>query len=820
MSHVSTCISVMACAAALADQDEMAITPEQIECLTRQGTALAQTIKDTASLSSAKEIIELVSPALPICCAEGKEFQGLLNADSLTRALELFAFSQLAVLTVEGGDKSVALFKAGAAAFYGGACFTFESRDQLIAFLLEHFSTLEEEETFSFCTVRRRMHHMPRTFSKQGKAFTHADRLPRGFYYIFARDVNKDGMKEYQVAGLADFYDYYSKLEPERRTHYDMARANTPVTLYMDPEFEVFAGRNVGKNGRKMLEALIRLVAQVWAEEMNVAVEDVMPGFVVTDSSTEMQEEDMEEEEEEVVVMMGEEEEEEEAGADDAIPMEIDQPSLRVPKQKVSFHVHNQSMWFPSGPTCVGDFMRRVEKRAAAEKEQLFVWRRRNKKNDEDVEWKFFADMKVYTPNRCFRLPMSTKYDEARPFLPLDSARNERQVFCQCILSPPVMADLYKETAVAPLQEQDQRSIRSSIISYTTGSSSSSILQLSCAPPAICLLAGVIEQHFKPQRMTGFLVDPTGLITFPMIKHDCSICSYTHDNQCYAVADLKTRVFYAKCHRDRSKMGVHVPFPADLNMSLCVESELQQPGSFFNSNSSTARMVLGFANAIFASSAERIPETALVHYHAAKHRYEAALSSACHTDQGEMVLQVTLEKLVIRCKGKVCSAKGKRKERPSHSSKQSGLWNLSFLFPTPTEVVTVAASPSPCPRSPNNEPSFLAETNFYRALGLEEGRASNLSIYAERLKQVAATCQSKEAQDKVRVMSKILLDDFLEACYYECLILVPNFSYPLQLVPRPKAMLLAVMEASGGGDCGLLSKEKTPNLYFLNKEIK
>lgn len=126
------------------------------------------------------------------------------------------------------------------------------------------------------------------------------------------------------------------------------------------------------------------------------------------------------------------------------------------------------------------------------------------------------------------------------------------------------------------------------------------------------------------------------------------------------------------------------------------------------------------------------------------------------------------------------------------------------------------SSPSP-PRFPNNDAAaFLSESNFYRALGLK-GRASDLSIYTERLKQVAAI-KTKEVQEKVRVMSKILLDELLEACYHECLLLLPNFSYPLQLVPRPETMLAALMEAGGGGLT--VCKETTPNLYYLSKEKK
>jgi hypothetical protein len=259
------------------------------------------------------------------------------------------------------------------------------------------------------------------------------------------------------------------------------------------------------------------------------------------------------------------------------------------------------------------------------------------------------------------------------------------------ILSPP-SADLYK-SSIAATSANEEKNI--SVVPSRQNRKGIVWPLSSAAPPAIIMLAKVIEKHYKPERMNGFQFEPKGLVTFTMIKHDCDICNDVHNNQCYAVADLKTRIFYSKCHADKTKTGVHVPFDQSLDtLSFCNQSEMQEEvdGYFFSSNSSTARMVLGFANAIFASSSRdkiQIPEQAILRYYDGQ-QYEVALpGDKCAKDQGSLFLQVTLNKVIIRCKGALCSTIGHRKERPSHSSKSAHLWNLSFFFLQPQEQLVL-----------------------------------------------------------------------------------------------------------------------------------
>jgi hypothetical protein len=779
-----TSIAVMACADPV-DQ----VTPERMELWIRKGAALK------SNFAFAKEVIDLVSPALPICA--GDEHGGLFEPDSLGEAFAVLSSSSAGVLTV--GAISLALLKGGTELFDShpqedtgcAVHIRFGSRADTMLYLLDRFP--DPSVHFSVCMIRPRFHHAPLHFTTQDPAFQHADRLPRGFFYVFASDVSKDGAKEYLVAGLDDFIHYYIGLSPDRRTHYDLARSNWPLTLYMDLEFERYE-ENRG-DGRQMLDSLIQVVAELWAEEHDGA--DIRPGFVVTDSSNDgggrpmscdeededLEEEQDEEEEEEPSVSRSLDEE------DDVIEEESES-EFEEDLGKVSYHVHNQLMVFPGGAGELAQFMNRVQQRAGKD---LLVWRQ----VDHVMEKLFFADLSVYTSNHCFRLPFSTKFGKDRPFLPLDNLEElTRDYLYKFILCPPTLADLYKS------------------VSASASASSDSVLPLSnSAPTAIRMLAKAVQDHYKPEQMRGFQVAPTGLVTFPMIKHDCEICDDTHNNNVYVVADLKTRKFYAKCHANRSKSGPEVDFPASLGaLSMANEQEMQ-PGDrailgIFPPESSTARMVLGCAGAIFESNSRRrtcpaIPAagSVAVHFNKVEMVYTVTLPGACPLDQGSQVLKISMNKMVLRCKGKQCASKGKRWERPSHSS--APIWNLSFLFPASLAIIASfdsAATVGEFPGFAVSAERFLEEPNFFRALGFQGSSPSVL--YADRLQQVFDWCALKQKESgseihedaaavlqKARIINKILTEELMEACYRECLVVSPDFAYPVQLLPRGPSTL-------------------------------
>jgi hypothetical protein len=900
-----TSIAVMACADLVVDNN-LTVTPERMELWLWQGAALHTKNQE---LDFAKEVIEMVSPALPVCA--GDEHGGLLEPDALDKALNLLGDKMVSTAVLTIGAVSLALLRGGTELFDShpqadhnncAVHIRFESRDDLMAYLLDRFP--DQSVEFALCIVRSRLHHAPTHHKSQDLAFRHADRLPRGFFYVFPCDVNKSGAKEYLVAGLEDFLSYYIRLkDSNHRTHYDLARTHSPVTLYLDLEFERYE-ENRG-DGRRMLEKLMRLVAEQWAKEhSDVDVATIMPAFVVTDSSTDGNvdgddggesmscsgekegEDDEEEEDEEEEGQSGseseragpmevdDEERDEESvsrsldGSDDAPPalLEEESESEFVPEDKeedddlakVSYHVHNQQMVFPGGAAEVAQFMVRVQQQASHK--DLMVWRKVWNGKDYVMEKLFFADMSVYSANRCFRLPFATKFGKNRHFLPLDNneevvmgQEQMREYLLKFILSPPMLIEMYKFNSnsdntggggmtalMRAISNDDENNIGISLLAVASASGSDTVLPLSNdAPSAIRLLAKAVEEHYKPEQMRGFQFAPTGLVTFPMIKRDCEICNDTHNNNMYVVADLKTRKFYSKCHANRSKTGLEVDFPFSLGpLSMANEQEMQ-PGErailgIFPAQSSTARVVLGFAGAIFESSSRRTapaipaPGSVAVHYHKIDMLYTVTLPDLCMHDGGTQTLQISLSKMVLRCKGKQCAAKGKRWERPSHSSAALPGWNLSFLFPASLAIVasfdepnnsdngpfafafpsaSASASAGEFPLFAISPEHFLEEPNLLRALGFcSMSVGAPKFLYNDRLQQLFDWCALKQKEcglnihvvatavsNKARIISKILTDDLMEVCYRECLAVSDDFAYPVQLLPRGPSTLASAL---------------------------
>lgn len=144
----------------------------------------------------------------------------------------------------------------------------------------------------------------------------------------------------------------------------------------------------------------------------------------------------------------------------------------------------------------------------------------------------FFADVGIYTLHRLFRLTYSTKWAANRFFLPvgttaadvLDRSSWERSLVT-CLRPDMVMHPGYNNSAAVVAVKQEPKE------------------------PLLLVdaLANVIEAHFRPESMREREIKDNGLCIFYMINHEChEICRARHDNQVYAVADLKQRVFYAK----------------------------------------------------------------------------------------------------------------------------------------------------------------------------------------------------------------------------------------------------------------------------------
>lgn len=728
-AEACTSIAVVACMETLFPSKQ-----EEQDAMERWILRGATLHSSAGRMTHAKEVLDRVTEAWPI--RAGPDERG-----GRMEELDLYELDAAAVLTC--GAYSVAILNQGTHMFdsHTGQLVKCASPEALVTYLREQLFPNNPDMLFSLCPVERRPYaEKPRVFSTQAAAFEAADGLPLGCFHVWARDVHpKTGAKEYLVAGLEDFLHYYETLDEDQRCFYDMARTDRPLSLYMDLEYELFDnGCNDHHNPQEMLQIIKDLIG---GDPESFRVYDA--------SSIPPADEEASLDLESMSISSDDDEEEEK----------------KESRGKVSFHVHNHRLWFPDAAameTYVRDLMERDPR--------LQVWRQKKKKEGSyEMQKKFFADMTVYSANRCFRLPFSSKMGQQRPFKPMNSAWG----VADALISPP-MKELFQ------LQQKQYEQRGTTRRSIEAASISPSVFAE--APPVIQRLGSFVEQQFRPERMRGFQVTPNGLVTFTMIKHDCSICNARHSNQVYVVVDLKRRIAYEKCHKDRSKSGAEVPLPADLSLSMAHREEMVE-NNVFPAESSTARLVLGFARAVFegAYAAPSIPESLPTRYLGSC--YEASLPGSCKHDGGDLVLEVTRTGTVIRCKGQECSKRGTRWRRPTTTR-----WDLGFLFPESLQEDAIIEDVPVL--LPDDEQFFISEPNFYLALGLDVNTASKAAILA-RLK-----VYEQRVPNKVKVIKQILCNpkkETMAACYRECLAVDPTFAYPLDLIPREPSTLVCAL---------------------------
>jgi hypothetical protein len=641
----------------------------------------------------------------------------------------------------------------------------------------------EEEQMIS---IRRRQPVLPRVFAAQNDAFAAADTLPPGFLWVWARDAcnGRKGSKQYVVAGLDDFWTYYRGVPAEKRNFYEVIRRG-PLCFHADLEYSLELVENAGLAPMPMVEAIKRLVTEQWEQEMD-GVELDQSKWELTESCS---------------------------------------------HEKVSFHLSHPDMAFYDHLEH-GAFCKRVEARAGSTLRVMCA-----RKNDPVPKVVFFMDLSIYSTHRCFRLVYSTKGGEMRFLLPSRGGekdqheggermqrdaweRNLVQLARPSALLLPLSSSRQESTLMMMEDVDDNEEEGDAAVG---GGGESNL---------ISALRTVIEHHFQPESMRSHSLDNNGMCTFSMINHNCNeICNNVHNNQVYAVADLKRRVFYQKCHTDRNKKGPEHPFPPSLTgLSLVDGSRELVPGGFSNmwslpGGSPGARLVLSFCRSVFgatdgSSIPGRIPEDGGVTYDSTEHHYLVALGG-CETDGGQLFLTLNQSGVAIRCAGAAnpkCTRNGWRLERPSRSSTAHNTWNLSFMLPTALPDPPAAAADSrgggeqegggggPCPQE-----VFLGEPNFFKAIGFDNDEGT-IELYTERIKGIESWAKLRQAnappeqrnqngvhelasrvQHKASILRSILLDRDNLTAYRECLKVAPDFVYPIQLLPKGPVLLLVAL---------------------------
>ncbi len=709
----------------------------------QQGEALAPLMRKVTTL---EELIEMVSPAWPLEIGEGGNVGVRLQSGTV-----IFGNSGITFDPFDGANDDD-----------------------------DDGKGKEEEEEEQVIFIRRRPPVLPQVFPVQNNAFAAADVLPPGFLWVWARDAcnGRKGSKQYVVSGLDDFWSYYRGIPAERRNFYELIRRG-PLCFHADLEYCLELVENASLVPMPMVEAIKRLVAEQWEEEME-GVELDQSKWELTESCS---------------------------------------------SEKISFHLSHPDMAFCDHLEH-GAFCRRVEARAGSTLRVM-----RAQKNDPVPKAVFFMDLSIYTTHRCFRLVYSTKAGETRFLLPFGEGggggeRMQRDAWernlvqlsrpSAQLLPPRRDSGLMTMEEIAANDDNEDDAAPAAV----EGEGGESEL--------ISALTTVIQHHFQPESMRNHSLDNNGMCTFSMINHNCNeICNDVHNNQVYAVADLKRRVFYQKCHADRNKKGPDHPFPPSLTgLSLVDGPRELVPGGFGNmwtlpEGSPGARLVLSFCRSVFGATEGsipgRIPENGAVTYDSTEHHYLVALGG-CESDGGQLFLTLNQSGVAIRCAGAAnpkCTRSGWRLERPSRSSTAHNSWNLSFILPTALpahpppgggDESAEAGEGGPCPQE-----ILLAEPNFFKAIGFDNDEGT-IELYTERIKGIESWAKLRQAnappeqrnrsgvhelasrvQHKASILRSILLDRDNLTAYRECLKVAPDFVYPIQLLPKGPVLLLVAL---------------------------
>ncbi|KAL2998735.1 hypothetical protein AAZX31_09G118500 [Glycine max] len=209
------------------------------------------------------------------------------------------------------------------------------------------------------------------TFPRQDEAMKFAK--GQEDVHVFSYQDHFNGQRRFLVSTYTEFWRRYNNMNPKFRHHYEVIQAGLPCHLYFDLEFNKKV--NTGKNGEEMVDLLISVVLEAFHEKY--AIQGDHDWVVELDSSNE-----------------------------DKFSRHI---IVRIPKTAFKDNSHAGAF--------VSEICSRILNAREKDKsfEKLFVMK--DSSNNESAG-QLFVDTAVYSRNRCFRLPLSSKAGKRSVLLP------------------------------------------------------------------------------------------------------------------------------------------------------------------------------------------------------------------------------------------------------------------------------------------------------------------------------------------------------------------------------------------------------------------
>ncbi|KAL8544106.1 hypothetical protein ACS0TY_004592 [Phlomoides rotata] len=343
---------------------------------------------------------------------------------------------------------------------------------------------------------------------------------------IFSYQDHMNGQRRFLISTYKEFWRRYKEMTSKFRHHYEVIQEGLPCHLYFDLEFN--KRENADKNGDEMVDLLINVIFDALLEKYSIqGTEDFI---VELDSSTE-----------------------------DKFSRHL---IIRLPKTAFKDNSHAGAF--------VAEICSRIQSYRERDKkyDKLLVSKG---SNSADTDCHLFVDTAVYSRNRCFRLPFSSKAGKNSFLLPsgrfICKGMGEEDVFmaslicnmdadCDklliCKMDIDCVKALHFETEITnDVQKHNGGPIRFDLDACMSDASRTYLMGKSPFPALDTFVEALATTGNVPGKIRSwYWFSEYGLMVYSMSRNRyCERIGREHkSNHVIYVVDLRKGGYYQKCH--------------------------------------------------------------------------------------------------------------------------------------------------------------------------------------------------------------------------------------------------------------------------------
>ncbi|KAH7853289.1 hypothetical protein Vadar_000944 [Vaccinium darrowii] len=362
------------------------------------------------------------------------------------------------------------------------------------------------------------------TFPRQDEAMKYAKE--HAHVRVFSYQDHMNGQRRFLVSTYEEFWRRYKNMNPRFRHHYEVIQEGLPCHLYFDLEFN--KRDNTAKDGDEMVDLLITVVFDALSDKYSIQGDH--DWIVELDSSTEAK----------------------------------FSRHLIIRLQKTAFKDNSHAGAF------VAEICSRINNEKGSDRrfEKLFVSK---DSSSADIPCQLFVDTAVYSRNRCFRLPLSSKAGKNSVLLPTGRFKcknmSEENVFmaslicnmdvdCEKLLICKMDLDCVKalqfDTEInSEFQKQSSASHEFMLNSCTSDLSRTYLIGKSPFPALDFFVESIATiGNVSGKIRSWYWFSEYGMMVYSMSRNRyCERIGRQHkSNHVIYIVDLRKAVYYQKCH--------------------------------------------------------------------------------------------------------------------------------------------------------------------------------------------------------------------------------------------------------------------------------